>query len=120
MTGTPSAQVHTTHLPAHLPSGGKLRVYARAVTDVFLLLAWLPATFTGIILWEPLGIVPEGPGKGERIMLWGLTTGQWGDIHWWISAVAVSLTLAHIALDWRMFKGAMRFLFHRHPTHHDQ
>jgi hypothetical protein len=37
---------------------GKVRVYSRAV-DVFLLLTWLPATFSGIILWETLGIVPE-------------------------------------------------------------
>lgn len=115
MTNTPGAQTHPAHAESHLPVHGKLRVYSRAVTDVFLLLTWIPAAFTGVILWDTLGIVPEGPGKGERIMLWGLTTGQWGDIHWWISAAALGFTLLHIALDWKMFKGAMKYLFHRHP-----
>jgi len=36
--------------------------------------------------WAPAGLVPEGPGKGEGIMLWGLTTTEWGNIHWWVSA----------------------------------
>lgn len=65
MTSPSTAQTHTGHLQTHLPVHGKLRVYARGVTDVFLLLTWLPATFTGVILWDTLGIVPEGPGKGE-------------------------------------------------------
>ncbi|MGE0599345.1 MAG: DUF4405 domain-containing protein [Dehalococcoidia bacterium] len=103
------------HAPTHLPVHGKLRVYARSVTDVFLLLTWVPAAFSGIILWDTLGIVPAGPGKGEREMLWSLTTSQWGEIHWWVSAAALAFTLVHIALDWKMFKGAMRYLFHRHP-----
>lgn len=115
MTSPTTVQPHTGHVPVHLPAHGKLRVYSRGVTDVLLLLTWIPAAFSGIILWETLGIVPVGPGRGERIMLWGLTTGQWGDIHWWISAAAVGFTLLHIALDWKMFKGAMKYLFHRHP-----
>lgn len=106
--GVPTHQEHHSRT-------GRIRLYARATTDILLLLTWLPATFTGIILWQPLGIVPEGPGKGERVMLWGLTTSQWGDIHWWICAAAVGFTLLHIALDWKMFKGGMRYLFHRHP-----
>lgn len=87
----------------------RLRVYARSVTDVLLVLAWIPATFTGVILWAPVGLVPEGPGKGERIMLWGQTTAEWGTIHWWLSAAAVAFTLLHIVLDWRAFKGAMKY-----------
>lgn len=94
------------------PLKTRIRVYARAVTDVFLVLLWLPATLTGILLWEPAGFVPEGPGKGERVMLWGLTTGEWGDLHWWISAAAVAMTLLHILLDWKAFKGALKYLVH--------
>lgn len=115
MTTAPATQTHPGHAQAHLPVRGKLRVFARGVADIFLLLSWIPATFTGVILWEPLGIVPDAPGKGEKVMLWGLTTGQWGDIHWWICAAAVGFTLLHIALDWKMFKGAMRYVVHRHP-----
>jgi len=94
------------------PLRTRIRIYARAMTDVFLILLWLPATFTGLILWEPMGFVPEGPGKGERIMLWGLTTAEWGDIHWWISAAAVGMTLVHVALDFKAFKGAVKYLVH--------
>jgi len=115
MATTSAAEVPPGHAQSHLPVHGKLRAQARAITDVFLLLSWIPAIFTGVILWDTLGIVPEAPGKGEKVMLWGLTTNEWGDIHWWISAVAVGFTMLHIALDWRMFKGAMRFLFHQHP-----
>ena len=45
-------------------------------------------------------------------MLWGLTKNDWGQIHWWISAAAVGLTLLHIVLDWKAFKGAIRYLVH--------
>lgn len=94
------------------PLKTRIRIYARAVTDVFLVLLWLPATITGILLWEPAGFIPEGPGKGERIMLWGLTTSEFGDLHWWLSVAAVAMTLLHILLDWKAFKGAMKYLLH--------
>ena len=94
------------------PIKTRIRIYTRATTDIFLVLLWLPATFTGVILWEPAGLVPEGPGKGERIMLWGLTTAEWGTVHWWISVAAVAMTLLHIALDFKAFKGAVKYLVH--------
>jgi hypothetical protein len=89
-------------------------VYARAVTDISLVLLWLPATFSGAILWDGLGIVPDPPSKGEKVMLWGLTTNDWGEIHWWISAAAVVATLLHIVLDWKAFKGAVRYMVRAH------
>ena len=87
----------------------RLRVWARTFTDFSLILLWLPATFTGLILWETLGLVPEGPGKGERVMLWGVTTNGWGEIHLWISIAAVVFTLFHIVLDWKALKGAVKY-----------
>ena len=99
---------------ARRPLKTRLRVYSRAVTDISLVLLWLPATFSGVILWDGLGIVPESPGKGEKIMLWGLTTNAWGEIHWWISAAAVIATLLHFVLDWKAFKGAMKYLVRSH------
>ena len=112
MTAIPAATVPQAAARTRRPLKVRIRTYARAVTDIFLVLAWLPATFTGVILWPTTGFVPDGPGKGERIMLWGLTSNQWGDIHWWVSAVAVGLTLLHIALDWKAFKGALKYLVH--------
>lgn len=87
----------------------RLRLYTRVLTDISLVLLWLPATFTGLILWETLGFVPEGPGKGERVMLWGLTTAEWGTVHLWISIAAVAFTLLHVVLDWKALKGAVKY-----------
>ncbi len=116
MTSPAATHPQMTHLPVH----GKVRVFLRSVTDLFLVLTWLPATLTGVILWEPLGFVPEGRQRGQQEMLWGLTQGQWGDIHWWLCVAAVAFTALHIALDWKMFKAGMRYLLHRHPVpeHH--
>ena len=99
------------------PLKTRIRVYTRALTDLLLVLLWLPATITGFMLWEPLGVTPSSPGKGEKIMLWGLTTAEWGDIHWWISAAAVAVTVLHVALDFKAFKGAVRYLVQARRNH---
>jgi len=103
---TPAAAINQR---THRALKKRLQVYARAFTDIWLVLLWLPATFSGGILWETLGLVPEGPGKGERVMLWGLTTNGWGEIHLWVSLAAVAFTLFHIILDWKALKGAIKY-----------
>jgi len=112
VTAIATSQGINTRPRTRRPLKVRLKVYARALTDISLVLLWLPATFSGVILWETLGIVPAGPGKGERVMLWGLTTREWGEIHWWVSVAAVAFTLLHIVLDWKAFKGAVKYLVH--------
>ena len=107
---TIAAPLPQTRSSSGRPLKVRVRIWSRAVTDIVLVLLWLPATLSGVILWAPLGVVPEGPGKGEREMLWGYTTGQWGEIHWWLSAAAVGFTLLHILLNLRAFKGAIKYL----------
>jgi len=102
---TPAAISQRTHRTLKK----RLQAYARSLTDIGLILLWLSATFSGVILWETLGFVPEGPGKGERVMLWGLSTNGWGEIHLWVSLAAVAFTLFHIVLDWKALKGAIRY-----------
>ena len=114
MTMKETAAAKFVRPAAHRPLHTRLRIWARAVVDIALVLAWLPATLTGILLWDPAGFTPTGPGRGEREMLWGYTTHQWGDIHWWVCVAAVALTLAHIALDFKAFQGAMKYLVHAH------
>ncbi|MBI5949479.1 MAG: DUF4405 domain-containing protein [Chloroflexi bacterium] len=92
------------------PLKTRIRVYTRALTDILLVLLWLPAALTGVLLWQPLGVVPDSPGRGEKIMLWGLTTREWGDIHWWICVAAVAVTVLHVALDFKAFKGAVGYV----------
>ena len=43
-------------------------------------------------------------------MLWGMTTSEWGDIHWWGSVAAVAVTVLHVALDFKAFKGAVGYV----------
>ncbi len=111
MAIAPAGSVQPKYRAVHgRPLKTRIRVYTRALTDLLLVALWLPATVTGVMLWEPLGIVPGSPGKGEKIMLWGMTTAQWGDIHWWLSVAAVAVTLLHVVLDFKAFKGAVKYL----------
>lgn len=98
--------------PGSQPYGARVRRVLRPVVDVALILTWLVATFSGVILWPEVGITPAGPGKGEKVMLWTLTTAQWGDIHTYASLVAVAVTVLHVWIDWKALKGAIKYLAH--------
>jgi Domain of unknown function (DUF4405) len=82
----------------------------RAVTGIALLVTWGLATVTGVLL----EITPQGPRAGQQTLL-GLTQRTWGDLHWWVSVAAVTVTVAHLVLDWRTFRGCLRALTHRAP-----
>lgn len=58
----------------------------------FILLGML---MTGYVIKFPLP-----PGTNKKWMLWGLTRHQWGEIHFWISAVLLVLIVVHICLHW--------------------
>ncbi len=73
MTMNETAAAKFVRPAAYRPLHTRLRIWARAVVDIALVLAWLPATLTGILLWDPAGFTPTGPGRGEREMLWGYT-----------------------------------------------
>ncbi|MFH1031397.1 MAG: DUF4405 domain-containing protein [Chloroflexota bacterium] len=84
----------------------RFKVYARAVVAIMLIVVWLLAAFTGLLLW----LTPTGPGSGQRVLLLGLTKQEWGDIHFWISVAVLIVTLIHIVIDWKALRGVIRYL----------
>ena len=94
------------------PLAVRIKLWLRATTVVALILTWSVATFTGAILWPELGITPPGPGKGEKEMLWTLTTETWALIHTYSSFAAVAVTGLHLWIDWKATKGAFKYLVH--------
>lgn len=55
-------------------------------------------------------LAPSGRGSEGAALLLGLTKTQLRDMHFWLSMTAMSLTLFHIALDWRVLVGYFRCL----------
>jgi hypothetical protein len=88
---------------------GLSRRQVRALVGITLLVSWVLATLTGVLL----EVAPEVPRAGQQELLFGLTQRTWGDIHWWVSVLAVAVTVVHLATDWRTFRGCLRAMTHR-------
>lgn len=86
--------------------GSKRRV--RAVVGITLLVTWALSTVTGVLL----ELAPDVRRAGQQTLL-GVTQHTWGDLHWWVSVAAVAVTVVHLVLDWRTFRGCLRTLAHR-------
>lgn len=91
----------------------KIKLYIRAWVAITLIVVWGLAAFTGFLLW----IAPSGRRSGRLPLFLGLTKGQWGDVHFWVSVAALVVTLIHIVIDWRALRGCIRYLtsVHRGP-----
>ena len=89
------------------------KVYARAVVAIMLIIAWSLVSLTGLLLW----LAPSGQRSGQIELLFGLTKSEWGNVHFWIAAATVLVTLVHIIIDWRALRGVIRYLtsVHRSP-----
>jgi hypothetical protein len=81
-------------------------VYARSLTAVLLILTWTVAGLTGLLLW----LAPEGRGSGQLELLLGLTKGEWGDWHWYVSLAATVVTFTHLLIDRKGLVAAVRLL----------
>jgi hypothetical protein len=86
------------------PAGVKMR--ARALVAVALLVLWGLAAFSGILLW----LAPSGPRSGQLLLLLGLTKSQRGEAHLWFSVAASLVTVVHVAIDWRGLRACVRYL----------
>ena len=82
----------------------------RASIGITLIAVWTLATLTGVLLY----VAPTGKASGRQPLLFGITKNGWGDIHWWISLVAVIVTVIHVAVDWKTFRACVRHLAHAH------
>ena len=78
----------------------------RAIVAIALLMAWALTAATGWLIW----LAPEGPRSGQITLLLGMVKREWGEVHFWVSAVASILTVIHVVVDWRALRGCVRHL----------
>jgi hypothetical protein len=88
------------------------RTYFRAVIAIALMVVWSLVSFSGILLW----LAPPGPRAGHRVLLFGLTKHEWGDLHLWLSFAAIALTAIHLTIDWRGLRGCLTYLASVHRS----
>lgn len=90
------------------PKPIRTKTIMRAIISLSMLIIWSFVLLTGVLLW----LAPRGQGAGQTDFVIGLNRHEIGDIHFYFSVIAVVITLAHIFVDWKAFKGLMRYLLH--------
>lgn len=99
--------MHTTgKTPAAHGRPRNLKAYVRAVVALALIVVWGLAAGSGFLLW----FAPSGPRSGWQLLFLGLTKHQWKDAHFWLSVVALGVTIVHVVIDWRALRGVLRHL----------
>jgi len=86
------------------------KAYARAWVAIALFVTWGISAFTGFLMWA----APSGPRSGRIPLMLGLTKSAWGDLHFWISVAAITVTVIHIVIDWRVLTAIMRYMASAH------
>ena len=84
----------------------KVKLYARAIIAIMLITSWSLLSISGLVLW----LAPIGRRSGQTPLLFDLTKQEWGDIHFWFAIATIIITLAHIIIDWKVFRGIIRYL----------
>lgn len=86
------------------------KIYSRAVIAIIMLAAWLLVAFSGLILW----LAPEGPHSGRTPLLFELTKSDWKDVHLWIAAVTLVITVIHVIIDWKTLIAVIKYMVSVH------
>jgi ABC-type uncharacterized transport system permease subunit len=90
-----------------------LKAYARALVALALIIVWGSVAFSGMLLW----LAPSGPRSGWHELFLGSTKHPWKVLHVWLSMAALGVTMVHVVIDWRAWRGVMRHFtrVHRGP-----
>ncbi len=88
----------------------KLKIYARAITAILLIITWVLITLSGVILY----FAPSGFRSGRVELFLGLTKTTWDDIHFWLGVATVAVIIIHLVLDWKALRGVIRYLTSTH------
>ncbi len=86
------------------------KIYVRAIIAVILLIVWFLVAVSGVILW----LAPEGPRSGRVPLLFDLTKSEWKEVHLWIAAVTLLITVIHIIVDWKTLCAVIRYMVSTH------
>ena len=84
----------------------KVKLYARAIIAIMLITSWSLLSLSGLVLW----LAPIGRRSGQTPLLFDLTKQEWGDVHFWIAVSTIIITIAHIVIDWKVFRSIIRYL----------
>jgi hypothetical protein len=83
----------------------RTRARVRAIVAIALFVFWGLSALTGFLLY----VAPTGPRSGWIVLLF-LTKSEWGDVHFWASVAAVTVTVVHLVIDRKAVKSVLRFL----------
>jgi hypothetical protein len=83
-----------------------LRSYLGFSVVTALMVAWILAAWTGFLL----GIFPETSGNSSHALLLGFTRAEWGIMHYWLSVIAVFVTVVEIAISWKPIMEGIGYL----------
>ncbi len=87
-----------------------LKIYARVTVGTSLIVVWLLTALTGFIIW----LAPTGPRSGRMPLLLEWTKHEWRELHFWVSIIAIIITLAHLVIDGKALVACARYLISRH------
>ena len=72
------------------------------VVNLMLYLSFCGLVGTGALLtWK---LVPGSRGGGGRFRVLDLNRHEWGEIHFWLGATMLAMTVAHLLLNWQWLK----------------
>lgn len=84
----------------------RVKLYARAIIAVMLITSCSLLSLSGLVLW----LAPIGRRSGQIPLLFNLTKQECGDVHFWIAVSTIVITIAHIVIDWNVFRSIIRYL----------
>jgi len=103
--------------PARTTAAHGLRARAKArlrgVVAIVLITAWSFSALSGFLLYA----APTGPRSGQLVLFLFLTKSEWGDIHFWISVLAIIVTALHLVVDRSGLNACARHLVRTERTH---
>ncbi|MEN6326075.1 MAG: DUF4405 domain-containing protein [Syntrophomonas sp.] len=76
----------------------------RAVVAVLLIIFWLYSISSGFLLY----FTKHTPGTTPILL--GITRSVWKDLHFWLSVIALVITIVHIIIDWKALTASVRYL----------
>ena len=82
------------------------------IVDFLSFISLLGLIFTGMVIGFilPPGtggrgqLLHDGRGREDIKELWAMTRHEWGDIHFYLAVLFVSLMIVHIVLHWKWIK----------------
>lgn len=91
------------------------KIYVRAVIAIIMLVVWLSVAISGAVLW----LAPEGQRSGRIPLLFEMTKSEWKEVHLWIAAITLVITVIHVIVDWKTLRAIIKYMVSTHRDNHD-